>query len=240
MTPCDSCHAGCCRSFAVPVTGADIISIERHTGLTFWDFICRWADPTGRIARNSVPHFFFDDAPNTPFVMCLLQTDSIFIPETSKCRFLMEGAPDEEHPLGQARCGIYGNRPSACRVFPTKFNETGDLVVLHDVPELGRSEGHPAYELCPRQWQASDVDPVRSLQDLVIARYEMAFFSELARIWNQVPRAWKVFPDFLRLVYSNRARRADVNDLKIANEEAEPDVVPFPTNRGQDARRRAA
>ena len=42
----------------------------------------------------------------------------------------MECPPDAEHPLGQARCGIYAARPSACRVFPTKFNDSGDLAAL--------------------------------------------------------------------------------------------------------------
>ena len=79
-----------------------------------------WQNPRGR-----VPHFFFPDAPETPFVICLMHSDSLFLPGTTKCRFLIECPPDEAHPLGQARCGIYGVRPSACRVFPTKLNADG-------------------------------------------------------------------------------------------------------------------
>ena len=61
MAPCQSCHAGCCRSFAVPITGADIVTIERRFGHSFWDFVCRWVDPEGKIARGRVPHFYFAD-----------------------------------------------------------------------------------------------------------------------------------------------------------------------------------
>jgi hypothetical protein len=129
----------------------------------------------------------------------------------------MECPPDEEHPLGQGRCGIYGARPSACRVFPTKFNDSGDLAVLYDVPNRVRPGLDPVYNLCPRQWEKSDIDPVQSIQDLVVAKYEIAFFAQLARVWNQTPRPWKVFPDFLHLVYANRIQREEDIDRLAAN-----------------------
>jgi len=227
MAPCESCHAGCCRSFAVPITGADIVAIQRRLGLSFWDFVCRWADPTDTIARGRVPHFFFSDAPETPFVICLLHSDSLFLPGTRKCRFLIECPPDDTHPLGQGRCGIYGTRPSACRVFPTKFNTTGDLVILCNVPPSPHAGGHPAYDLCPREWEPHEVDPVQSVQDLVVTKYEFAFFAEIARAWNRSPRPWQAFPDFLQIVYSNRVQHE--SDVKETEEE-EAATVPFPTN----------
>ena len=95
---CESCHAGCCRAFAVPVTGDDILRIERDIGLEFWDFVCRWADKDGQIARNHAPHFHFSDEPQTPFVICLAQEQSLFLGETAKCRFLVECPPDDEAP----------------------------------------------------------------------------------------------------------------------------------------------
>jgi Fe-S-cluster containining protein len=204
MSPCDTCHGGCCRGFAVPLTGADIIAIERRNGVSFWEFVCRWADPTGKIARGIVPHFRFQDTGDVPFVICLLQSQSAFLSGTTKCRFLVEFPPDETHPLGDARCQIYGSRPSACRVFPTKLNSTSDLVVLCNVPASPREESHPAYNLCPREWKADEIDPIQSMQDLVVTKYEFAFFAEIARAWNQSPRSWEAFPQFLRLVYSRR------------------------------------
>ncbi len=200
----ESCHGGCCRSFAVPVTGADIIHIERKLGLSFWNFVCLWADHKGDIARNYAPYFFFKDELETPFVICLMHEESHFLPGSTKCRFLVECPADEHYPLGLARCGIYHERPSAYRTFPTKLNDTGELVVIHDVPERGRSRNNPAYELCPRQWDPEDVDPIGSLQDLVAAKHEMAFFQNLSNLWNRNPQLWNVFSDFLHLVYSSR------------------------------------
>ena len=229
MSPCDSCHAGCCRSFAVPITGADILRIAGELGLTFWDFACRWADKDGRIARNHAPHFHFRDEPETPFVICLAHESSQFFPETTRCRFLVEGQPDAGSPLGQARCGIYRQRPSACRAFPAKLNDSSDLAIVYDVPDRSRDEDHPAYQLCPRQWEAKDLEPVRTVQDLVVARYEMAFFTHLAQLWNRTPGAWTVFPDFLRTVYTNRVtREVETDDQAV--------VLPMPNVDGSNAR----
>ena len=204
MSLCESCHAGCCRSFAVPVTGADIIRIEQSLQLDFWDFVCRWTDPEGAIAGKYAPHLQFADDPGTDYVICLMHEQSDILKKTTKCRFLMECEPDEEHPLGVARCGIYESRPSACRAFPTKLSAAGDLAVIYDVPERGRQDPDPAYQLCPRPWEPSDVDPMSTYQTLAVAQAEMEFFKRVADIWNRSPRQWTVFPEFLRLVYSNR------------------------------------
>jgi hypothetical protein len=189
------------------VTGADILRIERALGLSFWDFVCRWADPDGIIANKHAPQFHFSDDPRTPFVICLTHDDSEFLKGTTKCSFLVEGAPDAEHPCGVARCGIYQSRPAACRAFPTKLNATNDLAVIYDVPACGRKDPSPAYQLCPRPWQPADLDGLETFQSLVVAKAEMEFFADVADVWNRKPRAWAIFPDFLKLVYSTRIRR---------------------------------
>ena len=226
MSQCLDCHAGCCRSFAVPITGADVLRIERQLGLNFWQFACRWADPDGKIARKYAPHFYFNDEPQTPFVLCLRHEASEFHPGTTKCRFLMESEPTRDQPRGQARCGAYASRPMACRAFPTKFNMTGELAVIHDVPAQGR-ENLPIYSLCPRQWKPEEIDPLQAPQDLAVAKYEMDFFRSMAAIWNRVPRPFAVFPEFLRLVYQNRVMR----EPEAAPVAAEPaaKVLPFST-----------
>ncbi|MCA9069716.1 MAG: YkgJ family cysteine cluster protein [Planctomycetaceae bacterium] len=224
MSPCEGCHAGCCRSFAVPVTGADILRIQRDHQLSFWDFVCRWEDPEGRIARNYAPHFRFSDEPETPFVVCLTHAASKNFPQTSKCQFLVEEPPTEAHPMGTAHCGIYHSRPSACRAFPTKFNETNELAVIYDVPPSGRDANqHPAYGLCSREWEPADLDPLELLPALAVAQFEMRFFHQLAQLWNRQPRSWAMFPDFLTLVYSNRIVR------EPAQVEEEPHIIAFPT-----------
>ncbi len=203
MGICDSCHSGCCRSFAVPISGADIHQFTHKQNLNFWDFACRWEDAEGLISRNLAPHFHFADDPGTPFVICLKHIPSVSFPGTTKCRFLMECLPDEEHPKGLGRCGNYQNRPQTCRCFPAKLNDSNELAILYDIPANGRN-GEPAYDLCSRQWTASDLDPTDTIQSLIIARYEMTFFSKIATIWNQTPGEWNLFPEFVDRIYSNR------------------------------------
>lgn len=216
---CQDCHAGCCRSFAVPVTGADILRMEREIGLSFWDFACRWADPDGTIAREYAPHFRFEDEPGTPFVIALQHAASENFPETTKCRFLAEEPPSDELPLGRARCSVHASRPSTCRVFPTKFDETAELVVLQDVPPSGRVGDEAVYSLCPRPWTPADVDPLEAPANLVVAKYEMDFFRQVAELWNRRPRSWQLFPDFLRIAYGSRVVQR--------TPEEEPSSIPF-------------
>jgi len=238
MSPCDSCHAGCCRAFAVPVTGADILRMQRDLGLSFWEIAIRWADPEGAIAKGQAPHFRFADEPRTPFVICLRHEESALHAGTTKCRFLVEHPPDHEHPFGVARCGIYESRPSACRAFPTRLGTAGDLVILHDVPQSGRVDDHPAYRLCPRPWETSEVDPIQSAADLVVARYEMAFFRQLAAAWNRRPQSMDVFADFIRLVYSQRVQRAAA-DEESRDADDGPRLLKFPV-RTREAQIKAA
>lgn len=206
MSICEGCHAGCCRAFAVPLSGADVVSIEQGTGRDFWQFACRWEDSDGLIARKYAPHLHFDDEPDTPFVLCLRHEASALFPRTTKCLFLEESPPDAEHPLGTARCGNYAHRPHACRAFPMKLDAENSLAVIHPVPERARDGGQGAYELCPRPWTVEDVEPVQAVRDLVVARHEMEFFRTVAQVWNRRPGPWVLFPEFLRIVYSRRVQ----------------------------------
>ncbi len=233
-SPCVGCHAGCCRSFAAPISGADIIRIENRLGLDFWDFVCRWADPTGRIAGNHAPHFRFEDDADTPFVIGLMHRDSAYLSGTTKCRFLVECPPDDEHPLGVARCGIYDTRPAVCRAFPGKLSDDGDLVVLSDISSHGRDDRQPVYQLCPKPWEPADVDPIQLTQDVILCRYEMAFFTQVAALWNRNLRPWSVFPDFLRMVYRERV----VTQSALDALERQSATVKFPGT--ETPQRRAA
>src|SRR5262249_21831561 len=125
MGQCATCHAGCCRSFVVPLTGADILRIMSQKKLSFWDFACRWADPEGKTASNYAPRLYSRDEPDPPFVISLIQECSSLLPGTTRWKLLGEGPQSREHPLGISQCGIYGERPCACRVFPTKFAPSG-------------------------------------------------------------------------------------------------------------------
>lgn len=207
MSPCDQCHSGCCRAFAIPVNGADILRIERDLQLSFNDFVCRWPDPSGSVTSGHAPQFYFEDRPRTPYAICLRRAPSQYLAGVSRCLFLQETPPTEESPLGRAHCGIYGARPAACRVFPTRFNASGTLAVITEVAENAcPDDPHPALNLCPRPWEVEDIDPIASLQDLVIERFENAFFHEVAAAWNDSPGPWELFPEFLHLIYQQRVQ----------------------------------
>ena len=222
-SPCDDCHGGCCRSFAVPVTGADVFRLTRATGRDFWEVACRWPDPDGRIARRFAPALFFSDdspadgavdaagpvAPGEPSVLCLTHQASATLPGSTRCRFLVETPPTAERPRGLGRCGVYGQRPAACRSFPLQFAADGHLVKIHHVPARGRSGAHPAYDLCPRPWTAEDVDPLTAPGDLAAARWEMDFFRRAAAVWNRAPRPSSAFPAFLEAIYAGRVADGD-------------------------------
>lgn len=205
MSPCAGCHAGCCRSFAVPVTGADLLRIEAELGLDFAQVGCRWEDQDGLISNGVVPQFHFADEPETPFVICLRQEASQLFRRTTKCLFLQETPPDGQHPLGQAACSIYDSRPLVCRVYPTRLSSSGMLAEVHAVPAHGRPQDpHPIYNLCPRQWTTDDLDALQAVQNLVLAQFEHEFFAQVAAVWNKVVEDFALFPEFLREVYRAR------------------------------------
>jgi Fe-S-cluster containining protein len=200
-SPCTGCHAGCCRAYAVPLTGRDIFRIVTERKIPFWKFACRWADPEGAMARGIAPHFFFDDDPRTPFTIGMLQNESQLFPGTRKCCFLEEGPPTPEAPRGSGRCAIYDDRPVACRVFPSRFDEAGELAV-HAVPTPSGERRHEAYALCPRPWKVSDLIREEALQSLRECASEMELFHAVANRWNDSPGPWPLFPDFLELIYT--------------------------------------
>lgn len=235
MSPCHGCHAGCCRAFAVPVTGADVLRLERDLGLGFWQLACRWEDRDGTISAGVVPQLHFDDDPDVPYVLSLLHEPSRNFPRTTKCRFLVEEPPTQEFPLGRANCSVYESRPLACRVFPTKLSDTGALAVLRQVPTHGRANDEsPAYDLCPRQWDVADVDPVSAVPDLIVLQFELKFFQQVAVMWNRSPGRWLDFPQFLRLVYEHRvqpsgddraAETGSILKFPTAADDTRPDAI---------------
>ena len=183
--------------------------IERALELGFWDLVCRWADPEGVIAKNHAPHFHFHDEPHTPWVIGLQHVSSTIDASSTKCKFLVEEAPSTKHPLGRTSCEAYDARPQTCRAFPNSLNDTSDLAIICQIPERARDETTELYKLCPEPWEAEDFDPVTTIHDLVVCRYEMEFFCSLAAQWNRNPGSWELFPEFLRLVYTSRIRSAE-------------------------------
>lgn len=206
MSPCAGCHAGCCRSFAIPVTGADLLRIETDLGLGFAEVACRWEDRDGSIACGVMPHFFFQDEPRTPFAICLRHESSSIFQKTTKCRFLVETPRTDASPLGTASCGIYDSRPLPCRVYPTRLGASGLLAELHQVPAHGRPDepAETAYKMCARPWELAEIDPISSVQNLIVLQFEIDFFSQVAAVWNRARLEFELFPAFLFEIYQNR------------------------------------
>lgn len=194
--PCDGCHSGCCRAFAVPLTLSDLLRISAAEQLNFWDFVVRWADPDGAISRGQAPHFYFEDEPETPFVIGLMHEPSTAFPGSTRCRFLEEGVGEDGRVTG--RCGIYESRPMGCRIFPAVILPTGEAGIA-PIPESGRTDDDSdAYRLCSTEWSVDDLGPDDSTRLIDECRREMQLMSLLATRWNQDPGPWPLFPEFLR------------------------------------------
>lgn len=197
-TPCAGCSASCCREYAVPLTANDVARVVADQSLNFWDFVCRWEDRDGLISRGIVPHFHFEDDPETRFVIGLSPVESRQLPGTRMCRFLDE-ASDSESCGNSARCSVYESRPVVCRVFPFRWDSNGRVAVQPGV-ERGAEEvaGRPA--LCPSRWNLTDEQSEQAAADLEQCREEMAVLRLLAERWNRHPGPWELFPEFLRIV----------------------------------------
>jgi hypothetical protein len=93
-----------------------------------------------------------------------------------------------------------------------------------DIPDRFRDNTNPAYTLCPRPWEPEDVDPIQSVQDLAVVQYELAFFRQVADLWNRSPASWGAFPQFLDIVYAKRVGREE--PAETAEDEG-PVTLPF-------------
>lgn len=107
------------------------------------------------------------------------------------------------------------------------MQKSSQLTVLDDIPDYGRQgEASPAFQLCPRPWEQSDVDVIDGPQQVAVAKFESGFFKVVAALWNEQPGSWLRFPEFLRLVYSQRVVRATGQGL----EADEPVIIPIHSN----------
>ena len=161
----------------------DTVRIARDQQLDFWDFVVRWADETGSISRGQVPHFYFDDEPQTPFVIGLMHTASEVYPGTTHCRLLQESIREDGSIIGH--CGIYESRPLACRIFPAVILPTGDIGVV-EIPESCATTPE-AHRLCPVPWSVEDLATDEARSQIDECRGELELMSVLAERWNRDP-----------------------------------------------------
>jgi Fe-S-cluster containining protein len=97
---CATCVGECCRRYLVPVTVADVHRIIAATALHPREFV--------QLTGHALPSAGFQLGRGSGQQHLVLDRRS-----SGACVFLLELAS------GQARCGAYQHRPSACRTFPT-------------------------------------------------------------------------------------------------------------------------
>jgi Fe-S-cluster containining protein len=114
---CTGCEGRCCRQYLVPLTCLDVHALSRALALAPERFaeLVPDADPDG---------IRFEPGGET-FSIVLVRRDPAA--ERPPCVFLME------LPGGAARCGVYADRPLACRAFPMTPS-AGGVAVLPGVP----------------------------------------------------------------------------------------------------------
>ncbi len=110
---CATCVGDCCRRYLVPVTVADVHRIVTATALHPREFV--------QLIGHTVPPAGFRLRPGGDQLYLMLDRRA-----TGACVFLVE------LPSGQARCGAYPHRPSACRTFPTSLKH-GTPTIRPDV-----------------------------------------------------------------------------------------------------------
>jgi Fe-S-cluster containining protein len=107
---CFTC-GNCCRAYLVPVGGYDIWRICRHQELKPAQFLVAYRIPEDR------PNGFLLDANGYKRELALDKRRSPFRLD-EPCVFLQEA------PTGGVECGIYADRPGACRVYPASPDST--------------------------------------------------------------------------------------------------------------------
>ena len=117
---CDStldCFTHCCRDVSIVLTPYDIIRMKRALGIDSSEFL----------EKHTISPF----TPEQKFPIVLLKMDS----ETRRCPFVTEQG-----------CGIYANRPWACRMYPLGVaaprNPTPDDHAFHFLVREDLCHGH--------------------------------------------------------------------------------------------------
>lgn len=114
---CTGCEGRCCRQYLVPLTCLDVHALSRALAL----------DPErfAELVPDDDPDGIRFEPVGQTFSIALARPDAAA--ERPPCVFLME------LPGGAARCGVYADRPLACRAFPMTA-AAGGVAVLPGIP----------------------------------------------------------------------------------------------------------
>jgi Fe-S-cluster containining protein len=134
-----ACFTRCCQDVSIVLTPCDVLRMKKARGIDSSEFLRRY----------TISPFTRDQK----FPTVLLRMD----PETKKCAF-----------VGAEGCGVYLNRPWACRMYPLGFAEPRNAArtdrAFHFLLREDLCQGHDkGRTLTVRQW----------LDDQGIAEYEM-------------------------------------------------------------------
>ncbi len=160
--PCTSCVIGCCRAYWVPLTGFDL-----------WRLVRAQALPPAEVAAPMVQEketpAGFLLAAEGPLHHLVLHKRGGLLPGHA-CSFLVE------FPNGHSRCGVYRDRPDACRLYPFETE--------------GRRMGLRARTVCPPGgWTAEHLaDPAWRALGIEVDRQLLAYY-EVVHRWNVWLRA---------------------------------------------------
>lgn len=170
--PCATCGA-CCRSYVVPVCGYDVwlISTRQHLGPEQFLFACPQQEP-------GPDGFRLGDGPT--YGLALDKRGPLRA--TQPCVFLLQLAG------GNARCGIYAERPVVCQGYPMSMWR--DAVIQ-------RRDA-----LCPPgAWPVADIglQPWRDALQRLLMRFDI--YHEVVARWNARVAAGAPCASFTLLEY---------------------------------------
>jgi len=213
MLICESCHSGCCRKYAVALTGYDILNISKTLKidpLSFAEISPVENDENIEYQSKYTALFKFTDENKDIFYRFNLKmNESELVPGTLKCQFLLEQYSDPSNLCIEGivgRCEIYSCRPFVCAAYPAIFDATEKQGVIKNVGAKSKSSEHPIYNLCSRKITSEDfadsLDQI--MKALIMRKYELEYFKNLADYWNQKPGSLNDFLSFMATVYQNR------------------------------------
>ena len=143
-----ACWNACCSNIDISLTPYDIVRLKRRLGLTSTEFL----------ERYTVPYEMEKDG----IVGVKLRP----VEGGTACRFMV--------PEG---CGVYGDRPTACRYYP---------VALLSLRRQDESTDRASYALVKEAHCLGHFEPQRQTIDAYRAEQGLPEYDELARGWRQL------------------------------------------------------
>ena len=199
--PCHKCNGLCCRSYIVPVTGFDVWRISTGQRLAPESYLVAGHQ------REENSEGFMLDPDGRPYFLALDKRGRFN--RYQPCVFLMSLVGGED------RCGIYSDRPSACKVYPMT---------------MSRGEVHLAeHAICPTgSWPQREMERPTWREAVKRTYIEADLYTEVVARWNaRVARspghsfALTEYLSYLMNVHSSLSRlESDLGGARMARIES--------------------